>query len=126
MTQLAQPSVDLAKRLLSKVKEEEQLLGVIMNPMAGNAPRKLLSFPDACGFLHIDPPEDLLGVGARGQIRYIDLGILKRWIAEVFEDAELADAIGEVLDQEEVFGKQMGPVKELMLQRLEQCKAITA
>lgn len=126
MANLSEPSREVATSLLRRVSYDERLMGFKLNAMAGQVPQELYSLEDAVHFLHVDPFELLLGPGGQGQVRYVDLPLLSRWVAEVLGDGELAEAIREAAAQEEVYGKQVGPVRDLLAQRLQQCLAATA
>ncbi len=125
MVQLSKPSKELVARLMKKVDYQKQLKGVIMNAMAGTIERSIYSFQDACNFLYSSSLEELQAAGGAGSIRYIDFGVLQKWLREVFGDEELATAIGQEVATEAFYGKQLPLVKKLLMQRLNQCLELT-
>ncbi|MBO8126887.1 MAG: hypothetical protein H0Z38_06605 [Firmicutes bacterium] len=120
MAELSKPSPELAAKILKEVEYDNRLVGLMMTPMSGSFERSLWSFEEAVNFLHID--KDLHSNQA--SIRYIDLNLLQRWIAEVFSDTELAAAIRNEIAKYKTFGERVNPVRELMLERLNQCKTV--
>lgn len=124
MANLSEPSRELAAAVLRQVDYEERLGGFRLDGAEGQIPQDLHSLEDVARFLRPDPVDLLFGAGGRGGINYVDLSVLSRWVAEVLGDAELAGAIREVTAQENAYGKQIRPVRELLELRLQQCRAL--
>ena len=66
-----------------------------------------------------------LRVRGSGSIGYIDPNKLEKWVGEVFGDKELAQAIGEKIREGNSYQERILPIRELMEQRLKQCKEIS-
>ena len=124
MVTLSEPSRELATRFVSKVVFEERIVGARMTPMAGVLQRPIHGIEEAANFLQIETLEEVSAAGPRASIPYIDPRVLKTWVEEVFADTELAQAIGAAIDEGSNYVDTMKPIKELMDQRLEQCKAV--
>ncbi len=122
MAQLPKPTKDVATRILSEVGFDNRLVGFDMKPRAGNTPMSLYSFAEATNFLHVDSLDDLLIPGGRGSVGYIELAALQKWVDQVMGDKDLASAIGEAVKQNDCYHDQAIAVKELMAERLSQCK----
>ena len=120
--QLLKPSKELAERLLARVGFKERLIGYKMTPMQGNMEESIYSFKDANDFMWFDFGE--LSVKTSGSIGYIDPVKLEKWIAEVFGDKELADAIGKKAKEYSNYKARFEAIKPLMEQRLKQCREI--
>ncbi len=121
---LSEPSKELATRLLAEVSFEERLRAANLTPMAGARQHSIYGFRQAVNFLRIEELEDLMAAGPRASIAYVDPDALRRWVAEVFGDTELADAIGGAIAEGTSYVETMRPVKELMEYRLSQCEAV--
>lgn len=124
MATLSEPSPELAARILSELGSEECLGGYKMSAMAGNTFFPLYSFEAAVNFLHADSFELLSAYGNKGSIGYIDPGVLRRWVAEVFRDQELAEAIDQEIANQESYAAQVEPIRALLAKRLQQCLAL--
>ena len=122
MAKLPEPSKDVATRILSEVDFDHRLVGFDMKPRAGNTPMSLYSFTEATNFLHVDSFDELTIPGARGSVGYIDLTALQNWVDSVMEDKDLATAIEETVRQHESYHDQANAVKELLAERLSQCR----
>lgn len=131
MTELSKPTRELAARLLAKVSFEDRITGVEMSPSAGDMECFIFSFEEAASFLKVD--EGSLSERS-GWICHIDPSALKKWVGETLGDKELAKAIGETTTEydncrepiEQCLKKieLVRPIKELMEQRLKQCKEL--
>ena len=124
MTKLPEPSKDVATRILSEVDFDNRLIGFDMKPRAGNTPLSLYSFAEATNFLHVDGFDALTIPGAGGSVGYIDLAALQNWVNTVMGDKDLAEAIAETVKENESYHDQANAVKELLAERLHQCKEI--
>ena len=103
---------------------EERFAGVKMMPMAGNRVSSIYSFEEAVEFLHMDSLEDLLTLGSRASVGYLDLDQLKKWVGDIFGDKELADEMGKEIKKTDNYMDRMKVVKQMMQERLRQCKEI--
>jgi hypothetical protein len=109
MSKLSAPSKKLDRRILAEVKYEDRIIGYRLGQRTGLTPVTLYSFEEIIGFLSNPLP-------------MIDFNRLESWIRTIMEDNELADKIKEVSidnasDQEKTFS-----IKDLMVERLRQCK----
>ena len=120
MAKLSDPTPKLAAKMLQEVDYDDRIVGLMLAPMSGSVERTLWSFEEAVNLLHVD--QNLHENQA--SIRYIDLNLLQRCIAEVFGDHELATAINAEISKYKNFGERVQPVKEMMLFRLNQCKKL--
>ncbi len=76
---------------------------------------------------HGGPPyEEAVDPHSKAMIGYIDSAALMRCVTGVFDDAELAAAIQEHVDNGRAFGYILQAMKAFMLQRVEQCDAAVA
>ncbi len=124
MTTLTQPSPELVAKILSELGSDECLGGYKISAMGGNAFYPLYSFEAAVNFLYADSYDLLSAFGNKGSIGYIDPGVLGRWVAEVFQDQELAEAIDRETARRENYADQVEPIRVLMAERLQQCLAV--
>ena len=76
MVRLPKPSRDVATRVLGEVSFEERLTGIKMRAMAGNQSLPIYSFEEAVNFLHMDSLDDLLRLGSKSYVGYMDLHAL--------------------------------------------------
>ncbi len=129
VVKLSQPSKELATRLLGKVSFKERLMGSVEHPHPGAQDHSMYSFGEAALFM------DGGSLTGKDYTRTIRFDILKKWVGETLGDKELAQAIGEIT--KELLGtwkvphqqylkslELIRPVRELMIQRLKQCKEI--
>jgi len=117
--QLTEPTPDLAKRLMSPVAEEKHMVGLKMAAMGGSNPSPLHSLSEVANFIHIGDYEMAMQ-DRQATVGYLDPVALARWVEEVLEDEELADAIRQTASQGEFYGAVAMPIKELLIERLEQ------
>ena len=125
MTGLSKPSATLAVTLLSEIGFEERFVGVKMSPKAGNMLCSIYSFEEAVDFFETDSMGTLMGIGGGPAIRYLDLSRLQGWVREVFGDQELAEEMGKEIEKNKSYVDTARNVKQLMQQRLDQCKKIS-
>ena len=124
MVSLTEPSRDVALRVVGEVGFEDRLLGVKMRPMVGNQEHFIYSVKEVIEFLRMEPVEDLLTPGSRSYVGYIDLQVLKNWMAEVIRDQGLAEAIENALEIKDNFKDQVAEIKALIADRFNQCVAL--
>lgn len=123
MAKLAEPSKDLAARLLSELDYEKRLVGYEMSPATGNAQRSLYSLQEAYDFLKMGEADDLLLRGGGALIGYLDLDELRQWVGDVLGDQDLAAAVGQAVADAENYRDRLLEVRQLVRERLDQCKA---
>ena len=121
----SEPTLELAARLLEEVGFEKRLVGIRMAAMGGANPLALFSLAEVADFIHIDDYETALRDN-NSTVGYIDPSALARWVSEVLEDEELATAILEREAAGENYGSVAMPIKELLLERIEQCREVLA
>jgi hypothetical protein len=109
MQTLSTPDEQLAARVLREVDFEERLVGYRLRERTGPMPSSLYSFEEVVHLLGDKCP-------------YVCLERLEQWVDSVTEDAELAAAIANVIDEETNDRDRMLRVKTLMGERLCQCK----
>ena len=114
MVSLPEPSRDVALRVVGEVGFEERLLGVKMRPMVGNQEHFIYSVKEVVEFLRMEPVEDLLATGSKAYVGYIDLHVLKKWMAEVIRDQKLARAIEKELEIRDSFTEQVAGSRRLL------------
>lgn len=122
-TALSEPTPELATRLLGEVGFEKRLVGIRMAAMGGANPSSLHTLVDAASFIRIDDYETAMRDN-HSTVGYIDPSALARWVSEVLEDEELATAILEREAAGENYGAVAMPIKELLLERIEQCREV--
>lgn len=126
VVKLSEPSKELSARLLGRVKESAW--GMMDHPFDGGVGQRIFSLEVAADFLR-------LSVARNDFTCYIEPNALKKWVGEVLGDTELAQAIGELIKEKEYNNcslidrlhaerELIIPFKELLLQRLEQCKEV--
>lgn len=114
MTELTQPTPELAERLRREVGPQERLTGMKMSVMGGSNPTPLYNLASVASFLRIGKYEDAIRPNSQETIGYIDLPAVATWIRGVFGDDELADAIQAEVDSGEPFGVVAPRVRELL------------
>ena len=124
MVSLPEPTRDVALSIVGEVGFEERLLGIKMMPMVGNQEHFIYSVKEVLEFLRMEPVEDLLTPGSKSYVGYIDLHVLKKWMAEVIGDQGLAEAIQNVLEIKDNFKDQVAEIKTLIADRFSQCVAL--
>ena len=122
MTSLAKPSPALAAALLSEIGFEDRFVGVKMSPKAGNRLCSIYSFEEAIAFFETDSLGTLVGIGGGSALGYLDLSRLQGWVREVFGDQELAEEMGKEIEKKKSYVATAKNVRQLMQQRLDQCK----
>lgn len=115
--ELTIPSPELAERLLREVGQAERLTGLKMSVMGGSNPVALYSLAQVASFLNIGTYEQAIRPNNQETIGYIDLGALEKWVREVLEDIELADAVAAETAGNEPFGLVAPRVREILMTR---------
>lgn len=95
-----------------------------MTPMAGNLEQPIHSLEGATKFLEMDGPKHLIGGEPQGSVAYVDPRFLGRWVADVLDDEELAEAIDEAVERGKNYRERVEAATALMEQRVSQCKAV--
>ena len=124
LVELEQPPQELAARLLAKVRFEDRLEVTRSVAMAGDIRSWVYTLREATDFLHMSRVEDLLQKGGKGGIGYIHPPTLEKWVREVFQDQELALAIGQVIETGQCYAERMVGIKRLLELRLAQCQDV--
>ncbi len=109
MRTLSMPDEHLAARVLREVEFEQRLVGYRMRERTGPIPASLYSFEEIVHLLNDKCP-------------YVSLPQLKRWIENVMEDAELGAAVAAAIQEETNDLDRFSRIKDLMAERLCQCK----
>lgn len=111
MGKLQDPSQNLAKRILTEVDFEDRLSGFSLRERAGAIPVTMYSFKEVVFFLNDPHPR-------------LDFGELETWIRETMGDKELAGQIADAVRKENSDQNRSLRIKELMEERLDQCKRL--
>ena len=120
---LSQPSRELAIRLLERVNIRDGIIGMLNNIEGNNYECHIFSLNEAIGFLEAYS-NSIMEV--KGITSFLDPNNLRIWVGEALGDRELAEAIGEKISDGSSYKERRLPIKELMEQRLKQCKEILA
>ena len=124
-TVLSEPTPETAARLLGSVSFEQRLVGLKMAAMGGANPLDLHTLAEVASFIHIGDYETAMRDN-HATVGYIDPSALARWVSEVLKDEELATAILERQAAGDNYGSVAMPIKELLLERIEQCREVLA
>ena len=124
MGRLSEVTEELAMKLLSEVDFKLRFQGTKFHAMSGGVPVIFTELREVKDFLHVGSLNNLLTVGGGGTVNFVDWIKLKAWISDIFTDYELAEAIGKEIEKESSYIKTVGPIRELLEERLEQCKLI--
>lgn len=122
MSRLSEVTEEMAVKLLSEVEFNKHLKGTKFHAMSGGLPVFMTKLEEVKNFLQAGSMESLLTLGGGGIINYLDWLKLKNWVADVFGDQELADAIGEEIEKGHSYINTIVPMRELVEERLQQCK----
>ena len=121
MTNLSEPSPDLAARILAEVGFEERMVGVRMTPRAGILRSSFYSVREVAEFLNAGSLEEVFADGCRAGIGYVELDELAAWVGNVFGDAELATRIRSTIDSTGSYLEKGAAVRGFLEARLRQC-----
>lgn len=122
--EMAEPSAELAHRLLGEVPWSERLVGVNMHCLSGPTRMDLYSLDQAAAFMRSDELEHLMDPMSGASYGYIDPDVLVGWVKGALRDAELADAVKAVAGEYEHYLGQLEPIQDLLVQRLRQAEAV--
>jgi hypothetical protein len=106
---LAAPDRDVVSRVLQEVGFEERLVGYLVRERSGPMAKSLYSFAEVCDFLH-------------DQLPVLRFDELTRWLKSVMKDEELARKVAEAVEQGHNDCERTRLIRELMEERLRQCK----
>lgn len=109
MEKLSEPDRELVSRVLQEVDFEERIVGYQVRERSGLLVKSLYSFAEVCAFLHDQFPV----------LRFEEL---TRWLTVVMNDKELALKVEEVLKEGQSDYERTRLIRELMEERLMQCK----
>jgi hypothetical protein len=111
MANLGDPSHELAMRVLTEVDFECRLNGFILRERAGAVPITMYSFEEVVSLLNDRHPR-------------LDFDKLETWIRKTMGDKELAEQIVDAVRKENSDQNRSLRIKELMEERLSQCKKL--
>jgi len=107
---LAEPDTEVVARVLKKeVGFEERLVGYLVRERSGPMAKSLYSFAEVCDFLHDHLP-------------VLQFEELTRWLRSVMKDEELALKVAEAGEQGHNDYERTQLIRELMEERLRQCR----
>ncbi len=124
MNRLSEVKGELAAKLLSEVEFDQHIIGTRYHAMSGGTPIYITGLKEVAVFLHFGSPKSLLTLGGGGTINYIDFTNLRNWISDVFGDQELAKAIDREIETGTCFANTVGPIKQLLEERIAQCESV--
>lgn len=124
MGRLSMVNEELASKLLSEVEYGQHIEGTKMAPMTGGVILFICSLKELLRDMFMSSIESLSIIGGNGIIGYVDLDKLKNWVNDAFGDHELAVAIGEEIEKGTCYADRVGPIRQLIEERLQQCKAL--
>ncbi|PKQ30409.1 MAG: hypothetical protein CVT60_00070 [Actinobacteria bacterium HGW-Actinobacteria-10] len=125
MEQLTTPTREEALKYLRTVELTERLQGGILTPMAGTRPLKICGLRELSEFLVVQEDVAALLVQAPlSKVHYVDPGTAARWVRDAIGDAELADALDQVIASRRPFGFLVPEMKALIEHRIAECDAL--
>ena len=120
------PEPAIAARLLAEVGWDKRLIGYRVAQMAGNTVQPLYSLEEVLRFLHGAPAAELLSVGGKPTLGYIEPSILARWVGDVLNDTCLAAALTTVAETTPVYADTVEPMRALIRRRLDAAREALA
>ena len=111
MGKLRFPSNDLSRRIITEVDFEARLEGFALRERSGPIPVIMYRFEEVVTLLNDPHPR-------------LDFNELETWIRKTMRDKELADQIAEAVRKESSDQNRSLRIKELMKERLDQCKTL--
>jgi len=121
--QLSDISVEMAKKLMGEVEFKDRIIGTKMSGAGGNNRVSMYSLQEAAEFLYSDSVDKLMQMG-KSTIAQIDIQQLIKWIADVYEDQELANAITEDTATTDIYVEKIKIAKTLIEERINQCEEV--
>jgi len=109
MEKLSEPDRNLVSRVLQEVGFAKRIVGYQVRERSGPMAKSLYSFTEVCNFLHDQFPV----------LRFEEL---IRWLKVVMKDEELAFKVAEAVGQGHNDYERTRLIRELMEERLMQCK----
>jgi hypothetical protein len=103
---------------------DERLPAARLTPSAGNIPIALGSIAAVEAFLEPVDVEENLARGMQGSISYLEPKSLPAWVRDVIGDAELAGRLDAVVETERAFGLMVPEIKQLLVDRLTECRTV--
>lgn len=122
-TDLTEMDEASAIRFLGKVEPSKALQAGILSPMAGTKKVRLFSIRDVERFLVSPSAGRVLAGGPMGTVNYVDPAGMADWVEDVLGDADLAQALREVIDSGRAYGFIVPELKELIAHRIGQSEA---
>lgn len=120
MSVLSAINQDEAVRYSRLVGPDETLFALRMAPMSGNTPVDIPSVEALQAFLVVVTPEEAARLDMSLRINYTDPKAAASWVREIIGDADLADALDEVVASGKAFGLLVPDIKRVLAERLEQ------
>lgn len=111
MKELKVPSRELAMRILSEVGFEDRLVGFSLRERTGPVPIIMYKFEEVVSLLNHPYPR-------------MDFNELEEWIRKAMGDKEMAEQIAEAIKKGKSDQERSHLIKELMEERLRQCKKL--
>ena len=111
MEKLAEPTRDLAEKVLNEVGFEDRIIGYRLRERSGLMSITLYSFEEVVVLLYDSNPR-------------IDFNRLEMWIRETMGDGELAGKVKQVIEKDISDQEKSFAIRDLMLERLLQCKKV--
>ena len=111
MKKLSRPSRDLGSRILKKVPFEDRFIGYRLSERHGAMRITSYSFQEVVNLL-------------KDQMPRVDFDALQEWVGKVMKDEELAERIVAAVAEESNDYDRVISIRNLMEERLEQCKEI--
>lgn len=123
MKEFSTISKDMAEKILQEVDFANRIVGVKMSGSAGNQNTSIYSLKELKSFLRSDSLENL-SRKSHSTMSYINVEEMLRWIAEVYEDKELADAIAAEMENTKSLVGKLELARELLAKRISQCEEL--
>lgn len=109
MKKLSEPSRQLGDRVLKKVRFEDRFIGYILSERHGAGRITSYSFQEVVNLLRNPMPR-------------VDFHALQAWVQRVMKDEELAEMMATAVESENNDLDRAVSIKNLMEERLTQCK----
>lgn len=109
MRKLSTPSRPLVDRILKKVSFENRFIGYRLSERHGAGRITSYSFQEVVNLL-------------KNQLPRVDFNALQEWVQKVMKDEELAECVATAVKEENKDHDRVVCIRNLMEQRLEQCK----